>query len=201
MTFKILVATFSTFLFMIYSAEARVTIKERTKYYSVTGKNGISLMKSILKRGPKLGRSRHAIATTNVTLKITNIKAGIRGRKCVIKSARVRLNLVYKYPKWKNRRGASARMKKAWNRFYKELQVHEKTHGKIAKQFARDMDKAIKRHSARISRGCKNFARNANRKFKKLSKAHSRKQKRFDRREHRARSRISRLQFALIKSR
>jgi len=196
-----MIAAFGSSLVLTSQAEARVIVKERIKYYTVSGKNGVALAKSILKRGPKLTKAEHAIATTSIKLDVKNIKPGIRGRKCVIKSVNVHLNLTYKYPRWKNKKGASRNVQKVWAKFLKQVEKHEKTHGKIAKAFARDVDKQFKRLSGRLSRGCKDFGRGAKRKFDSLARAHQRKQANFDRRESRLLSRTTRLQTALVKAR
>ena len=201
LTFTCLMLLAVSFLFLsVAPSDARVIIKERIKYYTVTGKTGRALSKSILKRGPKLSRQGHAIATTTIDFKVRNFKPGIRGRKCIVQSVDVNLTLTYKYPRWKNRRGASKTVRNTWDKFFKQIQKHERTHGKIAKEFARDVDRQIKRLSGRISRGCKDFGRGAAKKFARLVKNHETRQIRFDRRESRVLSRTTRLQVSLFKA-
>ncbi len=181
-------------------AEARVIIKEKTTYYTVSGKNGRAIYASIRRKGPKLGRSRHAIATTRSTVSVRNMKPVIRGRRCKLASVDVHLDLVYRYPRWVGKRSASPAVRKAWNQFIKRAIRHENKHGAIAKSQARKIHRALKSVSGRVSRECKDFGRKARRKFDSINSRAEREHARFDRRESRMLSRTARLQRALYRS-
>lgn len=187
-------------------ASARVIVSERTVYYSVSGSTGKQLAISIQKRGPKLSRSSraistsHAIATTKTELKVRNIKPVVRGGRCKIASAEVRLKLTYTLPRWRGSRRASKEVRRNWERFVAEVKNHELEHGRISKQFAADIDREIKRASGRVSRKCKNFGDRSVRKFNSLKRRADRRHARFDRREGRRFAKVRRLQRALVNS-
>ncbi len=189
------------FFFATQSGHARVIVKERTTYYTVTGKTGAALFKSISRRGPRLGRSRHAIATTTSNIQVRNLKTKVRRGRCVVQSVNVVLNLTYRYPRWRNQRGASPRVRRAWKKFMARARKHELTHGRISKEHARQIDRTVRGFKGRVSRKCNDFAKGAKRKFARLNRQANRKHERFDRREASVRSRSTRLQIALYKAR
>jgi len=182
------------------SADARVIVKERTKFYTVKGRTGRDIYRSIGLRSKRGSGIQHAIATTTSSISVKNVKTAVRRSRCVVVSADVRLKLTYRYPRWKAR-GASKKVRSAWANFYKHALKHEKVHGNISKKYAKRMHTALLRTTGRVSRQCSDFARNAQRKFSRLSKRLDREQKRFDRREARSFSRNIRLQRALYVAR
>jgi len=182
------------------SAHARVIVKESTKYYSIKGRTGVEIYRSIGLRSQRGAGVQHAIATTTSSISIKNVKTKIRRSRCVVVSADVRLNLVYRYPRW-NRRGASPKVRKAWKAFYAHAVRHEETHGAIAKKYANRIHRELLRTTGRVSRQCTDFGRNAERKLKRLASRLDREQRRFDRREARSFSRNVRLQRALYTAR
>ncbi|MEE9314024.1 MAG: DUF922 domain-containing protein [Rhizobiaceae bacterium] len=181
-------------------AVAKARIIERTKYYSVSGRTGKQLFKSIVRRGPKLKKTGHAIATTHTKIKITNVKVSIKGRYCVVK-ADVKVTLVYTLPKWRGSKRASKKLRRKWKKFNKLVQKHEATHGRISREYARELDRKINKLSGRVSKGCKDFGRRSKRSIRLIQKNFIKRHFSFDRREGRARSRIRRLQKALLVSR
>lgn len=196
-----LILALAVFLLPVAAAEARVVVKERTKYYNVSGKTGAQLFKSISRRGPKVGSSRHAIASMRSDLRVRNVKPGIRGSRCVIKSADIVLNITYTYPRWNGRKSARPAVRKAWDRFMAKAIQHEKKHGQIARRHARDVDRTLRGLRGRVSRQCADFGRGAERKLQRLAQSAVRRHQRFDRREGSAFSRATRLQRALFKAR
>jgi len=182
------------------SANARVIVKESTKYYSVKGRNGQQIYRSIGLRSKRGSGIQHAIATTTSTISVDNVRTKIRGRRCVVVSADVRLKLVYRYPRWRAR-GASRQVRRAWERFYAHAVRHEKQHGAISKKYAKRMHRELLRTTGRVSRNCSDFSRKASSKFQRLAKRLDREQLRFDRREARSFSRNTRLQRALFVAR
>ncbi|MFD0917760.1 DUF922 domain-containing protein [Pseudahrensia aquimaris] len=182
------------------TAQARVIIKERTTYYNVSGKTGKALFASISKRGPKLN-ARHAIATTTSSIKLRNLKPKITSTRCRVGSVDVIANITYRYPRWSGERNASPAVRKAWKRFMKKVVQHEEIHGQIAKDQARSLERAMKRSSGRISRGCADFGRSVSRKFNSIVRQADRAHRRLDRRDGRVWSRNARLQRALFKAR
>ena len=182
------------------TVQARVIVKERTTYYTVSGKTGKALFASIGKRGPKLN-ARHAIATTTSQLKIRNFKPKLTRTRCEVGSVDVLVNITYRYPRWKGERRARPAVRKAWKRFMNKVSQHEKIHGQIAKDQAREVEKALRNSSGRVSRGCSDFSRKIGRKFSRIIRQADRRHRRLDRRDGRVWSRNARLQRALYRAR
>lgn len=198
--YRVLLTSLSILFFAATTAQARVIINERTTFYNVSGKSGKALFQSIGKRGPKV-RARHAIATTTSAIRVRNLKPKITRRACRVGSVDVIVDITYRYPRWKGARKASPKLQKAWKNFMKKVRVHERIHGRIAKDHARDVHKTLKGFRGRVSRGCKNFGRGAERKFRRQAKKADRRHRMLDRRDSRVWSRNARLQRALYKAR
>lgn len=181
-------------------ADARVIIKERTKYYSLRGNNGRQLYKSIGKRGPKGKNGRHAIAQTRTKFAVKRIKTGIKGGRCVVKSADVIVDITYLIPRWNAGRKASPKIRAVWKKFQARAIRHENKHGDINKKFAKEVERELLGTRARVSSGCKNFGDRAMKRIGRLSKRAARRHRSFDRREAWAISRSARLQRALYRS-
>lgn len=180
------------------SANAGLRIKERTKYYSVTGKTGKQLFKSIERRGPRRG---HAIATTRTDIDVRNVRTRRRGRSCVVIRADVIVKLTYTLPRWRGSRRASKRVRRSWNAFAARVNRHERKHGQISKNYARKLYREIRRMKGRVSRGCNDFGKRTNVRIARLQRQAAREHARLDRREASSRSRVRRLQVALIRAR
>jgi predicted secreted Zn-dependent protease len=185
---------------LAHSASARVIINERTKFYTVSGKTGPQLFKSILRRGPKVRNVGHAIASTGTALKIRNIKTVVNRRECKVTNVDVIVDITYTLPRWTGSRGASAKVRDTWKQFNARVLRHEQTHGRISREYAREVEKKIKQARGRASRNCKNFGKRQLRSLARLQRNIRKRHERFDRREGRARSRIRLLQRSLIKS-
>lgn len=201
MSFRNLFFAATAFIFAVIavdSANAGLRIKERTKYYSITGKTGKQLFGSITRRGPRRG---HAIATTRTSVKVRNLRTKVRGRRCVVRSADVIVNLTYTLPRWRASRRASKRVRNSWNAFAARVKRHEDVHGQISKKYAKRLYREILRMKGRVSRKCSDFGKRAARRIAKLQRQADREHARFDRRENQQRARVRRLQFALLKAR
>ncbi len=179
---------------------AKVTINEKTKYYFVKGKSGKGLTRDLLIRGSRANRVRHAVATTAIDLKVQNLRFDRRKSKCRVKSVLVRLRLTYTYPKLRNRKRTSRRLKKNWDSYYSQIVKHEKTHGKIARSFARQAEKDIRKSSTRKTANCRNLTRLLKRKLDRLERKHKRRQIAFDRKEARRSSVISKKAIFLLRT-
>jgi len=182
----------------VCSANAGLRIKERTKYYSISGKTGKQLFRSIGRKGPRRG---HAIATTRTDVKVRNIRTKKRGRSCIVTRADVIVTLTYTLPRWRGSRRASKRVRRSWNAFAARVNRHERKHGQISKKYAKKLYREIRRMKGRVSRNCRDFGDRAARRIAKLQSQADREHARFDRREASSRARVRRLQVALIKAR
>ena len=189
------ISAFIAFLFVaiaISAAEARVTIRETTKFYNIRAKNAQGVFNQISRNGLMRRGIQHAVATTVIKMKI-NYTNKVRGRRCVVKDVRVKLTLVYSYPRWRNIKQSSKSSRKKWRRYYKQVVRHEKEHGSLAKKMARNVERSARKLTGRTSRNCKDLTRKLKRSFNKINRQHDRQQKAFDKREHRRNSHIMKL--------
>lgn len=181
-----------------FAANAGLRVKERTKYYTVSGKTGKQLFRSITRRGPNRG---HAIATTRTDIAVRNLRTKKRGRHCVVSRADLIVTLTYTLPRWRGAKRASKRVRSRWNAFAARVNRHERVHGQISKKYAKRIYRELRRMKGRVSRNCSDFGNRANKRIAKLQRQAAREHARFDRREASSRARVRRLQVALIKAR
>ncbi|MEM9731975.1 MAG: DUF922 domain-containing protein [Pseudomonadota bacterium] len=193
--------TVATFLLVMPDmASAKVHFSERTKYYMVTGTNGAKVARSMLQKGPKAGATGHAIATTLTRVRVRNLKAAIQGRRCVVKSVDVFVDLTYTFPRWVSAKKASPSVRRAWEQFYKQVERHEFVHGRISRDFGRDLHKKLLQLSGRVSNKCADFGKRQAKRINQMRTEYIKRQYRFDRREARASARVRRLQRVFLRS-
>lgn len=182
-------------------AAAEVNVTESTRYYAISGRDGLEVSKAMLSGGARNISLRHAIAATSTRFQIGNADVGIVKGRCVVRDITVRLQIEYLYPQWATKDGASPAVRRAWDRFYVELVKHEKTHGRYAKEAAALLEREIKKVRGDAATGCSDFPAKADRRFDELTRQLKAKQLAFDARENRKSSKISKLQIALLRAR
>lgn len=182
------------------AAEARISIRESTKYYNIRAKNAQGVFRQISRKGLMRRGSQHAVATTQIKMKMDRLKIQRRGKRCVVKNVRVNLALVYSYPRWRNIRKGSRSARNKWKVYFKQIVRHEKHHGAIAKKYARQLERSVGKLSTRASRNCSALTRKLKRLFKTADRRHDRLQTAFDKREHRRSSHIMKLHRAFAHS-
>ncbi len=181
-------------------ALAKVTVTERIKTYPITGSNGAEIARSIVKRGLRASNTNHAIASTSTSMKIVNVDSAIRRSRCVVTDVHVRLDLVYTYPHWRDRNRASPAVQRAWDKFMKRVERHEQKHGAISKDYARDIERTIRRAKGRVTNKCSDFGAAQARKMDRQTIQFQKRHERFDQRESRVFSRVRRLQRNLLEA-
>lgn len=68
-----LAGVFFNSIIEVSHSQARVIIKEKTKYYRVTGSNGVEIYKNMLKNGPDHdGNTRDVLASTSFKFDFKN---------------------------------------------------------------------------------------------------------------------------------
>ena len=125
---------------------ANPSIKIKWKYYDISGSTKRELLKQLKRKGPNgyWAYSKWSIQP---------------GSAC-----RVKLKLDYTMPRWKNRKGASKKLQKSWNKMIINLKRHEEGHGNFA-------IKAAKHLTSVKCKGAKEVYRN----LKKQNKDYDRK--------------------------
>jgi predicted secreted Zn-dependent protease len=178
--------------------QAKVIVKETTKYYTIKGKNGVELAEAILDGGRRNIKLRHAIAATSTSYEIGDAEIEIDNRRCRVKKIDVIVEINYLFPKWQANADATPKLRAAWKKFYQELVRHEKTHGKIAKDGARQLERELERISGTVALGCRDFGAFSEMRLNAIGRLLKNRQDAFDMREDFVTSRISRLQATLI---
>lgn len=182
-------------------AAAEVRVKVQTSYYAISGKDGKALNASMLSGGANRISLSHAVAATETEMDFSNPKLAIRNGRCVVEDVDVILKIRYVYPKWKNRRNASAEMRARWAAFWQELKRHEEQHGEIARAGAAALERELRKLSGSVATGCSDFGHFAALRLNAVVDKTARAQRMFDRREYASFSRISRLQRVLYETR
>jgi|GEM_PF-6174836 len=182
-------------------ANARLVIKEITKTYNVSGKSGKQVHAKLGRSGPWKMRRKHAIAATQRVLDFSRIKFAPRGKQCAMVKMDIHLTLTYFYPRWTNKKFASKKAQKSWDRFLAELVRHEKVHGKLFKTTAQQFDRELKRISKRTFRNCRTMSAAVKSSLSKTFKRGRAKHVAFDRREKRPTAKVRKLEIAFFRSR
>ena len=68
-----------------------------------------------------------------------------KGERCAIEDARVTLDTKIILPRWKNRKRATKELGFIWDALSADIKRHEERHAEIARQYARDLERALKR--------------------------------------------------------
>lgn len=141
----------------VAESQARVIVKEKTKFYKINGKNGQQIAASIDKRGPKANGGMHAVASVEWSFELKNPKFAIVGNQCKITDVDVHVLLNYVYPKWTGYKRASKKLRERWDKFIKLVEQHEGKHAKIILAGSRGLERSLKRARGRVSKGCSDF--------------------------------------------
>lgn len=197
----ILAIIFSNPLSPISQSHARVILKEKVKYYRVTGSTGAELYKSMVKNGPDHGgNKRNVLASTSFKFNFKNDNFTIRRNRCVLTNLDIVVDVTYTYPRWRGSKNASAETRKAWKKFEKIAVLHEKEHVKITRKFANDYERALKKSRRKASDDCAKQTVGEIFRTSYQIRKHERLHKRFDRRDLGKRGRGYKALLELVKA-
>ena len=183
----------------IMPANARVVVKEITKYYNVTGHTGKQVYARLGRRGPWHLRRTNAMATTVREFDFKNIKFKVRGNKCVVDNLEVHMKITFTYPRWVTQKRGSKKAQQAWRRLSNELVRHEETHGKYFKQTGKIIDKELRRVTENVSNNCRGMDKKVQAIIDKNVDQGWAKHLAFDRSEYLDSSKLPKLERAFIK--
>ncbi|MEM7068358.1 MAG: DUF922 domain-containing protein [Pseudomonadota bacterium] len=185
----------------INAANARVILSESTTFYTVRGRTGREIFKSMIDNGPQLGgRKGHALATTEYKYDVKNIEVAIRNGRCIPRKLDVMIHVTYTYPKWIPTSSAKRTTREAWKDFSRSVRWHEEQHVKIAMDYAKDYEAALKKTRLRTSQDCSKATFSSVWRATRAALKHNRRQKQFDRRDLRPGGRGYEAQLRLIKA-
>lgn len=167
---------------------------EQVENYSITGRTGLELYKSIGERGPQIGNTR-AVAHTTFKLTWTR-KYEPRGNSCVLAVARPKLIITYTLPKPKGELPAPVR--RNWETFISGIAAHERVHGDYIKDMVREIEALSVGFTVEGDPGCKKIRAELTEHLAAFSQAQRQKSRDFDKVEMGSGGNIQRLILALV---
>lgn len=192
---------FSNPLSPISKSQAKVILKEKVKYYTVSGNTGAELYKSMVKNGPDHGgNKRNVLASTSFKFNFKNDVFTIKRNRCILTNLDIVVDVTYTYPRWRGSKSASEETRKAWKKFEKIAVLHEKEHVKITRKFAKDYEKALMKSRRKASDECAKQSVGELFRTSYQIRKHERLHKRFDRRDLGKRGRGYKALLELVKA-
>lgn len=156
-----------------------------TGFYDIQGNTAQSLDRDIKRKGPLKG---HALASAAIQFEPVSIVEKEDAQGCSISRARIKVIAKITLPRWKDRSGADADLKRAFNGLSRYAKAHEKVHVKIANFHARSMEKSLTAIKPQSS--CEKLQKVADRVIKSELAKHRKAQNKFDSDEQRRLSRL-----------
>jgi predicted secreted Zn-dependent protease len=194
-------SVFSNPFSSISQSQAKVVLKEKIKYYSVTGSTGAELYKSMVKNGPDHGGAkRNVLASTSFKFNFENDVFTIRRNRCILTNLDIVVDVTYTYPRWRGSKNASPETRRAWKNFEKAAIIHEKEHVKITRKFAKDYEKALMKSRRKASDDCAKQSVGELFRTSYQIRKHERLHKRFDKRDLGKRGRGYKALLELVKA-
>lgn len=168
-------------LFLLMSSgpsHADPAITKTYSYFSISGRTAEDLDSELARRGPQTGSAgfRHPGAT--------EIKFGgdityhESEGSCTVGDVNVTLKTKIILPRWKNRRRAETGLALIWDTLAADIKRHEERHAEIARQHARDLEKALL--ALPSARNCAILEREVGMVSRRIIDEHDRDQLRFD---------------------
>lgn len=168
---------------------------ETTKYYEITGKTGMELLRDMNRKGPRRGFLTKDIAQTQ-------FKSDLRGDIvhhdgiCRTKNARFSMHITYVYPRPAH--GLDAALAKRWQAFHASNVKHEQMHGRLGRKLIADVNGALRSFRMADSQHCRKADAALTRQLDAIIIAYNKSQKEFDQREHRKGGPVEKSIVALI---
>ncbi len=171
-----------------YAAAARVSTS--TKTYSISGKTGDQLLKSMNRRGPKHGFLSRAIAQTAYQID-WDVQIGVERGNCRLRRATPIMKMTYTYPQPSD--SLSPEMRRRWNTFMVGVRKHELQHGAYATQMANAAERSLRGIRVANDPTCRKTTALMKQRVQAVYETYEAKQIVFDQREHRRNGNIHRL--------
>jgi len=167
---------------------------DRIEPYSIHGKSGIELYRSIGEHGPGAASGR-AIATTTFKLTWSRNYVSENGG-CRLASARPHLIIVTRLPKPANT--LPPLTQKLWDTFIAGIRAHEKVHGEIIADMVRKIEAASVGLSMPADPKCRKVHAELTKRLSALSREQRQKSRDFDRVEMGQGGNVQQLILALV---
>jgi len=126
-------------LFITFDSVAKVTVIENVKYYKVAPSAKSNLLASLNKASPIREGSNifHGHTKYNIDWRFW---WQTKNKQCRFTQVKVTVKLLYTMPKLSIE---EKEVVETWSSWYPNLDIHEKGHGQLAKEFAVKIDKAL----------------------------------------------------------
>jgi Predicted secreted Zn-dependent protease len=162
-------------------AAAETIVSKSYSYFNIGGHTAKELDAELSRRGPQMKStgSRHPGATQ---MKFSgDVTYEIRGGRCRVKDARVKLQTKIILPRWTGRKRADEGLVLIWDTLSRDIKRHEERHAEIARQHARKLEGSLLALPARET--CEEVQAEVSKQSDKLLVEHDRAQSAFDRAE------------------
>jgi len=168
-------------LFSISAGTARseTIVRKSTSYFQIGGRTAAEIDEELTRKGPmtQMTGNRHP-GPTQIRFggDLTYVR---KGERCAIEDARVTLDTKIILPRWKNRKRATTELAFIWDALSADIKRHEERHAEIARQYARNLEQALKRIPAQDD--CDRMQDKVAEVTDRLTLAHDEAQMKFDR--------------------
>ena len=157
------------FSFLSFYSHAETQVFEEFQFYEVAATSKSNLLKTINRASPirQNGEIFHGFTKYNIKWRFWWKS---NGNKCAFTKVETTLRLKYTLPQLKS---SDPEVKTVWSNWYPNLEKHEKSHGKLAKDIANEIDSALLAISPKTSCSALEKSGNkvANKLMNKLEKA------------------------------
>lgn len=164
------------------NATAKVTILEHTRTYRVSGNTIQAVVKSMKRNGPRSelhGRRALAMADYSYWPKVQlEQKKGL----CRVSHATVSMRIYYVLPQLSRPQSLSRSHRSRWRRISSMITRHERQHGRLYRQFARQLQAALSKMPPRQS--CAQLRSKQRQLTRRLEQANIHRNRRFDRAQY-----------------
>ncbi|OLP61393.1 peptidase [Xaviernesmea oryzae] len=163
------------------SLRAETQMVKTITYFPIRGTTAEDLDKALSAHGPLMTATgaRHPGATR---IKFGGSVSYVRqGERCLVGTAKVTLSTKLILPRWTQRHRADRDMGLVWDTLSSDIKRHEERHAEIARNYARDLEKALLALPAKAD--CETLQADASRVTAEMVAAHDKAQIAFDRRE------------------
>ena len=152
----------------------------KVSYYSIGGTSLPGIDREIRRKGPRIGRDRHAVAVARIKMN-PHMRFQRVAEGCSIAKAKVDVNARVTLPAWTGRDTANARLAKAWDNIDRYTRLHEGTHVAIAFRHAKRLERDLE--ALAPARTCALARQNARILVREALVVHDAQQRLFDRNE------------------
>ena len=160
-------------------ADAEVIARKSISYFDIKGSSADELDAALNERGPlAMGSSSHHPGATRIRFGGNATYSEANGR-CYISGVKVTVDTEIILPRWRDRRHASKQLSLIWDTLSGDIRRHEDRHVEIARQHARQMERAIL--SLPSASSCDALQEKANEVTARETDRHDADQARFDR--------------------